>query len=89
MSCGISFGPFETLLVFVQDRCMVCARRNIGSEIVLDAPDGTTRLRGSSGSSFSVYFEIVLTLMQDRCTICVERTIGLDIILDAPNGTPR
>ena len=26
----------------VQDRCMVCARRTIGSEIVLDAPDGTT-----------------------------------------------
>ena len=23
----------------VQDRCMVCARRTIGSEIVLDAPD--------------------------------------------------
>ena len=26
----------------VQDRCMVGARRSIGSEIVLDAPDGTT-----------------------------------------------
>ena len=33
----------ETVLVSVQDRCMVCARRTIGSEIVLDAPDGTTR----------------------------------------------
>ena len=32
----------ETVLVLVQDRCMVCARRTIGSEIVLDAPDGTT-----------------------------------------------
>ena len=29
----------ETVLVSVQDRCMVCARRTIGSEIVLDAPD--------------------------------------------------
>jgi hypothetical protein len=27
----------ETLLVSVQDRCMVYAKRNIGSEIVLDA----------------------------------------------------
>jgi len=27
----------------VQDRCMVCARRTIGSEIILDALDGTTR----------------------------------------------
>ena len=26
----------------VQDWCMVCARRTIGSEIVLDTPDGTT-----------------------------------------------
>ena len=26
----------------VQDGCIVCARRTIGSEIVLDAPDGTT-----------------------------------------------
>ena len=26
----------------VQDWCMVCARRTIGSEIVLDRPDGTT-----------------------------------------------
>ena len=28
----------ETLLVWVQDRCTVCARRTIGSEIILDAP---------------------------------------------------
>ena len=32
-----------TVLVLVQDRCMVCARRTIGSEIILDALDGTTR----------------------------------------------
>ena len=28
----------ETVLVSVQDRCMVCAKRTIGSETVLDAP---------------------------------------------------
>ena len=28
----------ETVLVSVQDRCMVCAKRTIGLEIVLDAP---------------------------------------------------
>ena len=32
----------ETVLVSVQDRCTVCAKRTIGSEIVLDTPDGTT-----------------------------------------------
>ena len=31
----------ETVLVLVQDWCMVCARRTIGSEIVLDALDHT------------------------------------------------
>ena len=31
----------ETVLVSVQDRCTVCAKRNIGSDIILDAPDGT------------------------------------------------
>jgi hypothetical protein len=33
----------ETVLVSMQDRCMVCAKRTIGSEIILDAPDGTPR----------------------------------------------
>ena len=32
----------ETVLVSVQARCMVCARRTIGSEIILDATNGTT-----------------------------------------------
>jgi len=31
----------DTLLVSVQDRCTVCAKHTIGSEIALDAPDGT------------------------------------------------
>jgi hypothetical protein len=33
----------ETVLVLVQDRCMVCAKRTIGSEIILDTSDGTPR----------------------------------------------
>ena len=33
----------ETVLGSVQDRCMVCARRTVGSEIVLNTTDGTTR----------------------------------------------
>ena len=34
---------FEIVLTLKHDRCMVCGERNIGSEIVLDAPDGTPR----------------------------------------------
>jgi hypothetical protein len=33
----------ETMIVSVQDRCTVCAKHTISSEIVLDAPDGTAR----------------------------------------------
>jgi hypothetical protein len=33
----------DTVLASVQDRYMVCANRTIGSEIILDAPDGTPR----------------------------------------------
>ena len=33
----------DTVLVSVQDRCMVCAKHTIGSEIVLKTPDATPR----------------------------------------------
>jgi hypothetical protein len=79
--------PFGDNVSVVQDRCMVCARCTIGLIIVLDAPDATTSLRGSSENSARL--EIALILAQDRCTVCVERTICSEIILDAPDGTPR
>ena len=37
------FGLSDIVLILTQDRCMVCVRHTIGSEIVLDAPDGTPR----------------------------------------------
>jgi hypothetical protein len=36
------FYPFG-VLILKQDRCMVCFERTIGSDIVLDAPNGTPR----------------------------------------------
>ena len=33
----------KMVLLLVQDRCTVCAKRTIGSETILDAPDRTTR----------------------------------------------
>ena len=33
----------EIVLILTQDRCTVYAERTIGSEIILDAPDGTPR----------------------------------------------
>ena len=37
------FGPFRDSVSAVQDWCTVCAKRTIGSEIVLDTSDGTPR----------------------------------------------
>jgi hypothetical protein len=34
---------FDIVLVLAQDRCMVCAERTIGLEIILDALDGIPR----------------------------------------------
>jgi hypothetical protein len=35
------FNPCEIVLIMKQDRCMVCAERTTGSEIILNATDGT------------------------------------------------
>jgi hypothetical protein len=43
---------FEIVLILIKERCLVCAERTVGSEIILDAPDGTTRRRGSYRISF-------------------------------------
>jgi hypothetical protein len=37
------FGPFRDGVVLEQDRYTVCAKRTIGSDIVVDALDGTPR----------------------------------------------
>ena len=31
------FGPFEIVLVSVEDRCTVCAKRTLGSDIIFNA----------------------------------------------------
>ena len=37
------FGPFRDSVILTQDKSTVCTERSIGSEIILDAPDGTPR----------------------------------------------
>ena len=37
------FGLVGDRIVSVQDSCMVCAQCTIGSEIVVEVPDGTPR----------------------------------------------
>jgi hypothetical protein len=66
---------------------MVCAERTKGSEIILDASDGS-QVTTLKWKLVSVHLEAVLVSMQEWCTICAKRTIGSEIILDAPDGTP-
>jgi hypothetical protein len=44
----------EIVLILMQHRCLICAERNNGSEIILDAPDGTPRW-GHVESSFGLF----------------------------------
>ena len=37
------FSPFGDSVGSVKDRCTFCAKCTIGSEIILDGPDGTPR----------------------------------------------
>ena len=37
------FGLSDIVLILTYDRCMVCVERTIGTEIILDAPDGNSR----------------------------------------------
>ena len=71
--------------MLVQDRCTVCAERTIGSEIVLDAPDGTPGDTGHVASRYGPFGDGV----QDSCTVCAKLTLGSEIVLDALDATPR
>jgi hypothetical protein len=79
----------QIVLIFRQDRCMLCVGRTIGSEIVLDEPDVTPRRLGWCGNFVSGCLETVLVSVQERCTVCAKRIIGSEIVLDKPDGTPR
>jgi hypothetical protein len=79
----------ETVLASVQDRCMVCATRSIGSKILLDTPMVLVGDEAHVEAHFGPFGERVLILTQDRCTVCAEHTIGSEITMDVPNGTPR
>jgi hypothetical protein len=78
---------FEIVLNLMQVRWTVYTKHTIGSDIILDAPDGNSYVIGSC--VISVHLETVLVSVHDMCTICAKRTIGSKIVLDAPDGTPR
>ena len=72
----------------VQDRCTVCAKCTIGSEIVLNIMMVLLRDEAQVDACI-VLFGDSAKLEQDRCMVCAERTTGSEIVLSAPDGTPR
>ena len=58
----------QTVLVPVQDKCTVCAKRTIGLEFILDKMMVLLRVE-VKWMLVLVYLEIVLILTQDRCTV--------------------
>ena len=48
----------EIVLTLMEDRGMVCVGRTIGLAIILDAPDGTSRVLGNVGHEESDFFSV-------------------------------
>ena len=78
----------ETLLVSVQNRCMVCAKRTIAHKSFWTHPMVLLSVEAQVKARFDPFGHSAI-LMQDRCTVCVEHTIGSEIVLVGPDGTPR
>jgi hypothetical protein len=66
----------EIVLILTQVWCLVCAECTIVMEIILDAPNGSPRRRGSCGNLDLVRLETVLESTQDGSTVCSKCTIG-------------
>ena len=67
----------EIVLVLVQDMCTVCNKHNIGSEIVLHAPDDEAQVEsyfGPFGDSVSISARQVHGLCQTRLRNHFDRT---------------
>jgi hypothetical protein len=43
LKCKLGSVRLEIVLLLMQDWCTVCVQRTVGSEIVLEVPDGTPR----------------------------------------------
>ena len=65
----------EMVLVSVQDRCMVCAKRTIGSKTFWTHPMVLLGDEAHVEARFGPFGDSA-NLDIDRCTVCAERTIG-------------
>ena len=59
LKCNLISVCLEIVLVSVQDRCKVCAKHTIGSEIILGAPNGTRRCVSHVEARFGAFVDSV------------------------------
>ena len=79
----------ETVLVSVQDRCMVCTLWYHRLRNCFGRPRWYSYVMRLKWKLISIRLEIVLILTQDRCTVCARRTKSSEIVLDALDSTSR
>jgi hypothetical protein len=60
----------EIVLVLVQDRRTVCTERNIGLQIILNAPDGTPSDVGHAESCFGLFRDSVSISARHVHSLC-------------------
>jgi hypothetical protein len=60
----------EIVLILTQHSFLICAERNNGSQIILDAPEEL--LDGVMWSLVLVHLETVLVSLQDRRNVCIK-----------------
>jgi hypothetical protein len=72
----------ETMLVSVQDKCMVCAKRTIGSKIVWMHPMLLLGDEAQVEARFS-------PIGDSGNLVFTEHSMGSEIILEAPDELPR
>jgi hypothetical protein len=70
--------------VLVQDRCTVCSKLTMGSEIILDIPDELLGDVGHVESHFGPFADSVVSV-QDCCKVCAKRNVDGDP--DLPSGS--
>jgi hypothetical protein len=58
-TCNLVSVCLDLVFVLVQDRCTVCTERTIGSETILDVPDGTLGDVGHVKSHFGPFRDSV------------------------------
>ena len=78
----------ETMLVSLQDRCTVGAKRTMAQKSFWTYPMVLLGDEAHVEACFGPFGDSA-NLDIDRCTVCAEHTIISEIILDAPDGTPR